>query len=58
MGRYGKIPDPPVLVGVTIAGMKHQDHKQLGEERFVWLALPHHSLYLSSGHGELGTPER
>ena len=31
-----------VCVLVRVAAMKPQDQKQVGEERFIWLTLPHH----------------
>lgn len=32
-----------VLVRITMAMMKHHDHKQVGRRGFTQLTLPHHS---------------
>lgn len=38
----GSLHSISVLVSVSIAVMKHLDQKQVGEERFIWLTLPHY----------------
>lgn len=41
---------------LSIAAIKHQGQKQLGQERLYFISIPLYSL--TSKHAEVGTPSR